>query len=402
LTCGAIVATILLTLAVDRSLGAFMRQEYDLAFPRHSFVAYATPEFQVKARINNLGFRGREFSIPRQTRYRIVTLGDSFTFGWGVDFEDTWPRILEEGLQKRGVDVEVANLGQPGAGPAQYAQVAQRALPLLRPDLVIVALNQADDLAQTIRAGTSGGEPQSEGVPSSALTSGLKATFPNLVELRRKLRAGLAGENEVTQSWKREVADLIGGLTAEERRRFDRMDGEVKGMFVAGDLNPYLLLAGLRRPDEMQKTLELEDPKVSEAIQEISTQLRRIKGSAAAAGGQVIVVSLPNGFFVSRAMLRSYARMGFVVDEANLSTTRMDEASRRAASAAGLAAFDVTEVFRQTAASRSLFFEHDGHFNPDGQRLFAESVETFVRGELTALPGPAGRPSSDSGRPLAE
>jgi hypothetical protein len=74
--------------------------------------------------------------------------------------------------------------------------------------------------------------------------------------------------------------------------------------------------------------------------------------------------------------------MGFVVDEANLATTKMDEASRRAAAAAGLAAFDVTDAFRKAETGRRLFFPYDGHFNPDGQRLFAASIEPFVTGAL--------------------
>jgi len=381
LACGALALTMLLTLAADRSLGALRTPEYDLVFLRHSLVAYSTPEFHFKARINNLGFRGRDVPAARRTRHRIVTLGDSFTFGWGVDVEDSWPRVLEVRLQERGIDVEVANLGQPGGYPAQYAEVAERALPLLRPDLVIVALNQADDLAQTLREGLPGPRPSEPAAPR-ALKSSLKATYPHFVDLGKTLRSARAGEKDATGSWKREVAELIGGLTAEERARFDRMDDEVKGLFVRGELNPYMLLTGLRRPDEMQKTLELENPAVCAGIQEISAQLRRIKGYAAGAGGKVIVVSLPNGFFVSRAMLESYARLGFVASEANLATTKMDEASRRAAAGNGLAFFDVTEAFRKAETVRPLFFKYDGHFRPDGQRLLAASIEPFVTGAL--------------------
>lgn len=42
-----------------------------------------------------------------------MAIGDSFTYGWGVPAEDSWPKILERRLQARGYDVEVATLGQP-------------------------------------------------------------------------------------------------------------------------------------------------------------------------------------------------------------------------------------------------------------------------------------------------
>jgi len=377
------VVTLLLTVALDRALGALRSEEYDLAFPRHSVVAYSTPEFHVTARINNLGFRGGDVPAPRRTRYRIVTLGDSFTFGWGVEVEDSWPKVLEASLQKRGLDVEVDNLGQPGAYPAPYAEVAERATAVLRPDLVIVALNQADDLAQTLHDGNRDGEEPWVHALRGLLKSGLKAAYPHLISLAKTLRPGPAGEKEATEPWKGEVADLIRGLTPEEKSRFERMDGEVKGRFLRGELNPRMLLSALRRPDEMQQTLELQDAAVGAAIQEISAQLRRIKGDAERGGGRVIVVSLPNGFFVSRAMLDSYARMGFAAPEANLTTANMDEASRRAAAGAGLAFFEVTGIFRQAERDRRLFFPYDGHFNRDGHRLFAASIEPFVAGALS-------------------
>jgi len=74
--------------------------------------------------------------------------------------------------------------------------------------------------------------------------------------------------------------------------------------------------------------------------------------------------------------------MGFVASDDNLATTKMDEASRRAAAGNGLAFFEVTDVFRKAEAVRPLFFKYDGHFRPDGQRLFAASIEPFVTGAL--------------------
>jgi len=60
----------------------------------------------------------------------------------------------------------------------------------------------------------------------------------------------------------------------------------------------------------------------------------------------------------------------------------MDEASRRAAAGNGLGFFDVTDAFRKAETVRPLFFKYDGHYRPDGQRLFAASIEPFVTGAL--------------------
>jgi lysophospholipase L1-like esterase len=64
---------------------------------------------------NGDGFRGREFGPKPPGTIRIVCIGDSSTFGWGVDDEYTYPALLEARLTKPGgPPVEVFNLGIPG------------------------------------------------------------------------------------------------------------------------------------------------------------------------------------------------------------------------------------------------------------------------------------------------
>lgn len=53
---------------------------------------------------------------PAPGRLRIVLLGDSFTYGNDVGFEDTWGRALEVRLREAGLDAEVLNLGVAGYG----------------------------------------------------------------------------------------------------------------------------------------------------------------------------------------------------------------------------------------------------------------------------------------------
>ncbi|MDP2905411.1 MAG: hypothetical protein Q8O22_03825 [Candidatus Omnitrophota bacterium] len=51
---------------------------------------------------NSLGWRGPEFSVDKpQGRLRIAFLGDSFTFGEGVRFQDTYPEKVSELLNAK-------------------------------------------------------------------------------------------------------------------------------------------------------------------------------------------------------------------------------------------------------------------------------------------------------------
>ncbi len=88
---------------------------------------------------NNWGFRDQRSYAPRRTasQLRIAVIGDSFTSN--LDSEVAWPSLLEDRLRIAwGEDVQVYNLGLPGAGPANWIALA----PIVRrlaPDAVVVA-----------------------------------------------------------------------------------------------------------------------------------------------------------------------------------------------------------------------------------------------------------------------
>jgi len=107
----------------------------------------------VKIHTNSLGYRGDECSRdkPRGT-FRIVGLGDSYTFGAGVDYEDTYLRSLEKLLNKSrpsaSVRYESMNLGVPGYNTVQELAALREDGLSLRPDLILVGyvFNDTDEV----------------------------------------------------------------------------------------------------------------------------------------------------------------------------------------------------------------------------------------------------------------
>ena len=70
------------------------------------------PMFEYGVRINADGFRGRALPDDAGTgAMRVVVLGDSFPWGWGVEEEEAYPQVLEGLL---GPGAKVYNLGVPG------------------------------------------------------------------------------------------------------------------------------------------------------------------------------------------------------------------------------------------------------------------------------------------------
>lgn len=69
--------------------------------------------------------------------FRVMTLGCSTTFGWGVNDEETYPYLLEQNLNAGGHKVEVINGGQPGYSSFQGLWLWKKTLAAYKPDLVI-------------------------------------------------------------------------------------------------------------------------------------------------------------------------------------------------------------------------------------------------------------------------
>jgi lysophospholipase L1-like esterase len=93
--------------------------------------------------INALGLRGPELAGRKPAgRRRILCLGDSVTFGYGVSDEDTYAAQLGKLLADRGY--EVVNGGVTGYTSHQVLARLEKLLPVVDPDLVTVLIGWND------------------------------------------------------------------------------------------------------------------------------------------------------------------------------------------------------------------------------------------------------------------
>ncbi len=76
---------------------------------------------------------------------RVALLGDSTTFGWGVDDGNTLAEALQAGLDAAGDRVEVMNAGQPGYSTTQMVALWDRTVHLYNPDVLVVFVPMHDN-----------------------------------------------------------------------------------------------------------------------------------------------------------------------------------------------------------------------------------------------------------------
>ena len=98
-------------------------------------------------RVNSYGMRGDEFS-PQKPRgkIRIISFGDSYTYGYGVGQDDTYPALLGQLLERSFPGrYEVLNAGVNGYGIYQELVYLRRAVKY-QPDIITVSSTYNDSL----------------------------------------------------------------------------------------------------------------------------------------------------------------------------------------------------------------------------------------------------------------
>ena len=95
----------------------------------------------IEWRINSQGLRSdQNISNKSNSKFRIATYGDSETFGWSVDLQDTW----QQQMQDRDQSIEVINLGVPGYNIDSIATHVEKTLSTIQPDMAIYLFNKND------------------------------------------------------------------------------------------------------------------------------------------------------------------------------------------------------------------------------------------------------------------
>ena len=106
--------------------------------------------FNTKIKINSLGLRDHEYAYEKPAgTLRILILGDSFTAGFQVDLEDTYPKVLDKILSNyvpKNYKYEVINSGVCGYDTVQEFQFLKERGYKFKPDIVVVGFLMSNDV----------------------------------------------------------------------------------------------------------------------------------------------------------------------------------------------------------------------------------------------------------------
>jgi lysophospholipase L1-like esterase len=277
-------------------------------------------EFTSEVRLNARGFRDRDVPADKPPDVlRILVLGDSITWGHGVEQAERYSDVLGEALRRRGLSVDVVNLAVSGYGTDQELLLWEREGRRYCPDLVLLGLYENDPRENAVAA--QGRSPK----PYFRLAADGVLTLENVPVPR--VADWAAGEPERgLRVWLRRHVRLWAALA-----------------FVREALRP----AGASSPGP---------PGAPPGSTELTAALiRRLAASAAEDGSVFTVVVLPDLYYSATTMM---------------TVTRGGVAS----------VLDLTPSFRRAAGQGApLFYRQDGaHWTPRAHALTGEAIASWI------------------------
>lgn len=313
-------------------------------------IEHATNEFRAWYYTDSSGLRvaRRGFRWPLHKPdgvYRILMLGPSFAFGWGVEYEESLAGLLG-GLVERSDPakrrVEVVNAGVPGIPPRPHLRWYQEVGSRYRPDLVI------------------------------QLTYGSLAVPTELESDNEVNDRGYLVPKDATAGWRaRDIAKrfatvFYGWIIFAKLSAFWNREVPGEGQPVVG--------AGRRLV--MGRVFRLDLPEVRQALLFYDDLERSVRES----GAQLLVVHLPLSYVVHMRDVSRWKHLG-VTDIPQ--QVAFDAAFGDFLNSKGIACLDLTRAMQAAATDGTrLYFWLDIHWTPAGNRVAARAVANRIIGHV--------------------
>jgi lysophospholipase L1-like esterase len=339
-----------------------------LIFEPHSSARFKTVEFDYTSHINSLGLRNAEINVNKDPNtFRILCFGDSWTFGWGVEIENSWPMQLEQLLKIKGLkNVEVINCGQPGEYSRTYKKYVQKAVPLLKPDLILVGMLQLDDLAQLYAYKSERKQSRKEKL-TTFFKSYLKSSFGNYLHFISKK----SGVIPIKNDWEKQSNQIINGFNNFQKLRFTTLSDTVQTLFKTGNLNSFLLKLYIDYPDRVIIFNNPNHPATQFAIKEMQADISAMKTVCSANNAQMMFINLPTIDFTGHKADRTPSD---ILIPFYRSHNSIDSIYRSIAESNNIHYMELTKHFEELDNKEGYFFKYDGHPNKNGYAEIAQYI----------------------------
>jgi|GEM_PF-2367361 len=297
-------------------------------------IRFTTGEFDTHIVTDAEGFRKE--SLGSAGKPRALVIGDSFSFGWGVEPKDTFSAILS-----RSHHIPASSKGIPGFGLEQEELLLKEVLNKETPELVILQTWPLDwDILNSDRMEVAGHYLISRDV--------LRNSPPWMVHMRITMMEYSPLYGIITRS---------GTLIHHIFHRNELLGGFGLDVFSEG------------RQSEM----------VIQARTRAFGAIKRMRDMADSRGVPFVVVIVPSVFQVYPERQKSWERIYGI--SGRFDEDRPDRELKQFADSEGIYLIDLLPFFKEKAGAshQQLYFDIDPHWNAEGHKAAAEAIAEFVR-----------------------
>jgi hypothetical protein len=357
---------------------------------------------------NSLGIRNPE--ITEKKGKRILVLGDSFVFGWGVNEEYTFVRLAEKKLQAKDPNITLVNTGIPNTGPENYLPMYRALRDKLKPDLVVTVLypNDVTDSGPTVFLEAIKNALSKKKTIRFAFFIMPKASDYFLKYFLARMNQGINSDAESTtlqkqndspppppkiltaeqvKTKKEEYRKLIYVLADSMGVKKDRVSqwlieigDENLTLAAEGKISPKILLTGLLSPDFYEENLDLKKKQIDRYGRMLEL-IDTIRKETSERKEQFGLVYIPSELQYDAKKTELHKRLGVITQARWLKeVSALEQSLKEYADKNQISYLNLTSIFREESRKKELNFPFDLHLNNNGNAVVVEPFVKFIEG----------------------
>lgn len=290
-------------------------------------------EYNHEIRINSIALRDEEYKVIKpEGIYRILILGDSFVFNYGIQYGLGFDALLEKYLNQNNVDskysgFEVINASIGGYEPYDELKYYRKFLKQLTPDLVIMGFYEGNDF------------------------SGLR----NKVESNPEIRQFNLGTSRGILEWINDILESRSHLYMFFRNRLEYLRFK---MGLTDHYIPRYLFVGETRAYKDTRLL----------FKEIAKEFEK--------GPGLFIFMIPHRISVDKKYREDMLSIYDIKPE-SIDINKPKEGFSSLLHDFQIEGIDLTRIFFQEGAS-SLYYPIDGHWNVEGNKVTAKTLYPLI------------------------
>jgi lysophospholipase L1-like esterase len=306
-------------------------------------------DFNVTIEVNSYGLRDYERPIARNIS-RILAVGDSMTFGYGVEMNETYPKYLERMTNKNSIKYQVFNAGgTSGDSPGTYyLYLKNYAIQKFNPNILIVGFYY-NDISDPKRYEIL---QDKNGLPIK-----IRSTYHYIDD---------NGRIRITKSTlpilKYEIGNKIYGFLLTKSHFFSFIKKVVTNIFFVVFRDRFY---DINSSSDIENYWDLN-----------KRMLLAINNLATRNNAKLIIIIIPERKQVNDKLWKQYSR---IIGEEKLDRTKPNSIIKEFGAKNNITIIDMYSIFHDKNKEMSLLYlKIDGHINPEGHKVIAEEVYKYI------------------------